>query len=129
MSRWLTQCLTVVAMLASLLHGQCLLACSLRSPVQATAAPQVADGAHSCCPQPSNEKSQKSEKPCQPDSVVVNPASNDAQPATNMLLPIALPAQLGGLLAPPNAPTRLAPHLSLINSPVSLRSSISILRI
>ncbi len=111
MSRWLIQCLTVVTMLASLLHGQCLLSCSLQSPPHASVVPPAESGAHPCCPHSDDQKSQNSEKPCQPDSAAINPASSDAQLTTSMVLPIVLLDQPGGLLPPLNLPTRLAPDL------------------
>src|ERR1700679_3274936 len=101
MGRWLIQCMTVVTILASLLHGQCLLSCSLQPPVHKAVSPQVKNGVHSCCPQPDDQKNQKSEKPCQPDSPVINPISNTAQPTANALMPLVLLDQPGGLLTPP----------------------------
>jgi hypothetical protein len=130
MSRWLIQCLTVVTMLASILHAQCLLACSLQMPVHATAALNVSSGEHSCCPHQSDQKSQNSEKPCRPDSSAINLPANEVSMATNIVLPVAVLDQPGGALVPAlNFHSRLTPNASPASSSLSLLSSISILRI
>ena len=129
MSRWVIQCLTVVTMLASLLHGQCLFACSMQLPAHATIAPSVRSGAHACCPHTDEQKSQNSEKPCQPDSAVMNPASSAAPPATNMALPIVLLDLCGEPRPSLSSSTRHVPNVPTASSRLSLRSSISILRI
>jgi hypothetical protein len=130
MSRWLIQCLTVVTMLASILHAQCLLACSLQMPAHATAALNVPSGEHSCCPHQDDQQSQNSEKPCGTDSPAISPAANEVSIATNIVLPVAVLDQPGGALLPAlNFPSRLTPAASPASSSLSLLSSISILRI
>jgi hypothetical protein len=130
MSRWLIQCLTVVTMLASIFHAQCLLACSLQMPAHAAAALNVPSGEHSCCPHQSDQKSQNSEKPCRTDSPAISPAANEVSVATNIVLPVAVLDQPGGALLPAlNFHSRQAPTASPASSSLSLLSSISILRI
>jgi hypothetical protein len=130
MSRWLIQCLTVVTMLASILHAQCLLACSLQMPTHATAALNVPSGEHSCCPHQSDQKNQGSEKPCRPDSSTINLPANEVSVATNIVLPLAVLDQPGGALLPAlNFRSRLTPAASPASSSLGLLSSISILRI
>jgi hypothetical protein len=130
MSRWLIQCLTVATMLASILHAQCLFACSLQIPAHATAALNVPSGEHSCCPHQSDQKSQNSEKPCRTDSPAISPVANEVSVATNIILPLAARDQPGGALLPAlNFRSRLTPAASPVSSSLSLLSSISILRI
>jgi hypothetical protein len=130
MSRWLIQCLTVVTMLASILHAQCLFACSLQMPAHATAALNVPSGEHSCCPHQSDQKSQNSEKPCRTDSPAISPATNEVSVATNIVLPVVLLSQPGGELLPAlNFHSRLTAAVYPDSSSLSLLSSISILRI
>jgi hypothetical protein len=129
MSRWLIQCLTVATMLASLLHGQCLFSCSLQSPAHATVAAHVKSSGHSCCPEPDGQKGKNSEKPCQPDSPAISPAGSDAQLTSNLVLPIVLLEQPGGLPLPPDFSIRITTDFPPDSSSLGLRSSICILRI
>ncbi|HEY1949401.1 MAG TPA: hypothetical protein VGG97_20505 [Bryobacteraceae bacterium] len=131
MSRRLIQCLMVVTMLASILHGQCLLACSLQMPAHATAALNVPSGEHSCCPHQSDQKSQNSEKPCRTDSAAISPSANEVSVATNIvLLPVVLLDQPRGALLPSlNLHSHPTPAGAPDSSSLSLLSSISILRI
>jgi hypothetical protein len=130
MSRWLMQCLTVVTMLASVVHAQCLLACSTQLPAQASAVLSDDSGEHSCCPHQSDRKSQNSEKPCRPDSSAINLPTDEISAAASVVLPVALLDQSGGALLPVLAfQTRHTPDASPDSSTLSLLSSISILRI
>jgi hypothetical protein len=117
-------------MLASILHAQCLFACSLEMPAHATAALNVPSGEHSCCPHQNDQKSQNSEKPCRTDSPAISPVANEVSVATNIVMPVVLLSQPGGGLLPAlNFHSRLTPTASSASASLSLLSSISILRI
>ncbi|HMF76901.1 MAG TPA: hypothetical protein VK604_14675 [Bryobacteraceae bacterium] len=130
MSRLLIQCLTIVTMLASILHAQCLAVCSLQAAPHAATIQSAHGGEHSCCPHPGDQKSQNSEKPCPPNSPAFSPASTEASSAASVVLPAAILDHCGGVLLPVlDFHARLAPAASADRPGLSLRSSISILRI
>ncbi len=120
----------VATMLASILHAQCLLACSLQTPAPVSAVLNLHSGEHSCCPHQSDSKSRSSEKPCRTDSSEINTAVNEASVATNIVLPVVLLAQPGGDLLPaPSCQPRARVKHSPDSSTRSLLSSVFILRI
>jgi hypothetical protein len=117
-------------MLASVIHAQCLFACSLQTPAQVSAVQNVHGEEHSCCPHQSGQKNQNPDKPCRADSPAINVANNEVSDTASVVLPVTMLDQSGATLLPAlNFQTRLAPAASPDSSTLSLLSSISILRI
>jgi hypothetical protein len=116
-------------MLASILHAQCLLSCSIQTPVHANTVLNVQSGEHSCCPHQSDQQNQSSEKPCRTDTPAINLAANEVTTA-NVVLPVTMSDQPDSIVAPTlHLQASLLPAASQESSTSNLLSSISILRI
>ncbi len=134
MHRLLIQCLAMLTMLASVVHAQCLIACSFQTQASAatvqTAVETMSSGEHSCCPHQSGQKPSSSEKPCSPSGQAVTTAASEPSGSAPVMASPATLERLGCSLLPPiDFQNRFSPPVPIDGAGPAVLSSISILRI
>lgn len=131
MSSLLIRCITIVTMLAAVVHAQCVVVCSLQSATQTTTSVNIQSGEHSCCPhQQDAPQNQNSQKPCPPHQAVIGPGATESSMAAHITFSAAMlrssPTVLPLLL---DLQAHCGRGTASGSSSLNLLSSISILRI